>query len=160
MQRVRRSPQEQVRLDGELTALCEELITFNRTLGLKVDSLDPATGPRLSFSMRDELVGHFLYGQLHGGVISAVLDATGGIALMVASAEKHNDENTEQVMARFARVGTIDLRVDYLRRGIGQRFHASAQVTRLGGRIGSTQMRLENETGELIATGAAAYVLS
>jgi hypothetical protein len=33
-------------------------------------------------------------------------------------------------------------------------------VTRLGGRVGSTQMRLVNEDGLLIATGAAAYVVS
>jgi uncharacterized protein (TIGR00369 family) len=52
------------------------------------------------------------------------------------------------------------LRVDYLRPGIGESFCATALVTRLGGRIASTQMRLENEQGTLIATGAAAYVIS
>jgi hypothetical protein len=31
---------------------------------------------------------------------------------------------------------------------------------RLGGRIGSTQMRLVNEQGTLIATGAAAYTVA
>ena len=34
------------------------------------------------------------------------------------------------------------------------------EVTRLGGRIGSTQMRLVNDEGTLIATGAAAYVVA
>ena len=59
-----------------------------------------------------------------------------------------------------SRLGTIDLRVDYLRPGLGQEFVATAEVTRLGGRIGSTQMRLANEQATLIATAAAAYVIS
>ena len=63
-------------------------------------------------------------------------------------------------MQRFSKMGTIDLRVDYLRQGLGQQFTATAEATRLGARIGSTQMRLVNEEGTLIATGAAAYVVS
>ena len=57
-------------------------------------------------------------------------------------------------------MGTIDLRIDYLRPGIGSAFTASAEVTRLGGRIGATQMRLVNDQRSAIATGAAAYVIS
>jgi len=91
---------------------------------------------------------------------TAVLDATGGFALMCAIADKHREESVDQVMHRFARMGTIDLRIDFLRQGIGERFHAAARINRLGGRIASVQMRLENETGTLIATGAAAYVVS
>jgi uncharacterized protein (TIGR00369 family) len=79
---------------------------------------------------------------------------------MVAIGEQHASETTAQVMHRFAKMGTIDLRVDYLRPGVGEHFIASANVTRLGGRIGATQMRLIDDTGALIATGAAAYVIS
>ena len=63
-------------------------------------------------------------------------------------------------MHRFGRMGTIDLRVDFLRQGIGQHFVGHAEVTRLGGRIGSTQMRLLNDEGTLIATAAAAYMVA
>lgn len=156
---LRRTALEQDRLDTALKDLFEQRITFNQTLGLVVESL-AATGPTARITMRPELVGHFLYGRLHGGVISATLDAMGGLALMVAIGEKHPDENAEQIMHRFARMGTIDLRVDFLRQGIGQHFIASAEVTRLGGRVGSTQMRLFNDAGLLIATGAAAYMVS
>jgi len=112
------------------------------------------------FDMRPELVGHYLYGRLHGGVISATLDAMGGLAVTAGIGEKHPGESAEQIMNRFAKVGTIDLRVDFLRPGIGTCFYASATVVRLGGRVGTTQMRLENERGVLIATGAGAYVIS
>jgi acyl-coenzyme A thioesterase PaaI-like protein len=50
--------------------------------------------------------------------------------------------------------------VDFLRQGIGKRFIGQAEVTRLGGRIGSTQMRLVNDQGVLIATAAASFVVA
>jgi uncharacterized protein (TIGR00369 family) len=57
-------------------------------------------------------------------------------------------------------MGTIDLRVDFLRPGLGRHFLATAEVLRLGGRIGSTQMRLLNDAGTLVATAAAAYTVA
>jgi len=156
---VRRTAAEQDKLHAALTGLWEQRISFNQLLGLKVLSLQPAD-VRVAVAMRPELVGHYAYGRLHGGVISATLDALAGLALMVALGEKHCDESAEQVMHRFGRMGTIDLRVDYLRQAVGGRFVAHAEVTRLGGRIGSTQMRLLNDAGTLVATGAASYVVS
>jgi uncharacterized protein (TIGR00369 family) len=156
---LRRSAAEQRRLEAALTELFERLVTFNQVLGLKVLSLG-AGGPRLRFDMRPELVGHYQHGRLHGGVISSTLDAMAGLAIMVGLGEKHPEESAEQVMHRFGRLGTIDLRVDYLRPGIGRHFTASAEVVRLGGRVGSVQMRLVNDEDLLVATGAASYILS
>ena len=154
----RRSAQEQVRLDAALIDLFERKITFNQVLGLKVLELRPNMIVR--FDMRPELVGHYHYGRLHGGVISATLDALGGTTLIVAMSEKHAHETVDQAMLRFLKLGTIDLRVDYLRPGLGAHFIATAEITRLGGRVGSTQMRLHNDEGVLIATAAAAYIVS
>lgn len=156
---ARRSPAEQARLYAMLRDMFEHRIHFNELLGLRVASL-AAEAPQLSFAMRRELVGSYVHGRLHGGMISATLDTVGGLAVTVGIAEKHADESAEQVAHRFGRIGTIDLRVDYLRPGIGQTFLATGRITRLGGRIASVQMTLENETGDLIATGAAAYVIS
>lgn len=155
----RRSEAEQARLHGLFTDLFEQRICFNQTLGLKVQSLQPDQ-PLIRLDMRPELVGHFGYGRLHGGVISSALDVIGAMALIIKMGDKHAEESCEQVMHRFARMGTIDLRVDFLRQGLGSHFLASAEVTRLGGRVGSTQMRLCDQDGLLIATGAAAYIVS
>jgi uncharacterized protein (TIGR00369 family) len=154
-----RSPQEQARLDEAFIDLYENKITFNEVLGLKIASVRPGD-VRGVITMKPELVGHYTYGRLHGGVISATLDAMGSLALMVGIAERHPHDNLLQVMQRFGRMGTIDLRVDYLRPGLGRHFVATAEPTRLGGRIGSTQMRLVNDEGTLIATAAAAYVVA
>ncbi len=155
----RRAADEQARLDAALVELFEHRITFNQVLGLKIESVR-AGDVRARFAMRPELVGHYAYGRLHGGVTSAVLDALGGLALMVEIGERHGHETAAHVMHRFARMGTIDLRIDFLRQGLGRHFVASAEVLRLGGRVGSTHMRLVNDEGALIATGAAAYMVS
>jgi hypothetical protein len=64
--------------------------------------------------MRPELVGSYIHNRLHGGVIATALDTVGGFAVVVAVAEKHANETAEQIVTRFGRFGTIDLRVDYL----------------------------------------------
>ena len=154
-----RAADEQAKLDAALIEMFESRIRFNEVLGLKLQSL-ALPRPSLRVDMRPELVGHYLYGRLHGGVISATLDATGGFALMLAIAAKFPTDTADQVLHRFGRMGTIDLRIDFLRQGVGKHFIASAEVTRLGSRVGSVQMRLENDEGVLIATGAAAYIVS
>lgn len=155
----RRNAEEQARLEAALIELFQQRVTFNQTLGLEVVCVQ-APEPRIRLAMRPELVGHYQYGRLHGGVISATLDVMGSVALMVALGEKHADESTVQVLHRFAKMATIDLRVDYLRPGLGDWFMATAVVMRLGGRIGTTQMQLTSDQGSVIATGAAAYVIS
>jgi uncharacterized protein (TIGR00369 family) len=155
----RRSTEEQTRLETMLREMFEQRICFNELLGLKVSSMDPLA-PTLSFDMRPDLIGHYLHGRLHGGVIAATLDTVAGLAVTIAVSEKFSGETAEQVAHRFARIGTIDLRTDYLHQGIGKKFTATGRLTRLGGRIASVQMTLENETGLLIATGSASYVIS
>lgn len=156
---LRRCAQEQTRLEAMLRDMFEHRICFNELLGLTVSSFDPLA-PTLSFNMRPDLVGHYLHGRLHGGVIAATLDTVAGLAVTVGIAEKFSSETAEQVAHRFGRIGTIDLRTDYLHQGIGKKFTATGRITRLGGRIASVQMTLENESGLLIATGGASYVIS
>ena len=155
----RRSAEEQARLDASLREVFEHKLCFNELLGFKLESLAVAA-PQISFAMRKELIGHYLYGRLHGGVIATALDTVGGLAVAIAIAEKFNGETAEQVGHRFGRIGTIDLRTDYLHQGIGKKFIATGRITRLGGRIASVNMSLENESGLLIATGCGAYVVS
>lgn len=139
--------------------LSEEMIRFNQVLGLKLETITP-TGITASMEMKPQLVGHFAYNRIHGGAISAGLDAMGGIALMVAIAAKHMDEPVMQRMQRFSKIGTIDLRVDFLRPGIGERFALRAEVLRLGSRVGTTRMEFLGSDGALLSAGMAAYIVS
>ncbi|WP_137890683.1 thioesterase family protein [Ramlibacter sp. 2FC] len=142
-----------------LKSIFEERIAFNQLLGLKIDTLEPdRVGAHIA--MRPELIGHFSYHRLHGGVISAGLDAMGGLAVLAAIGARHMDEPPAQRLHRFAKLGTIDLRIDYLRPAIGERFELRAEVMRLGSRVASTRMEFLGEGGRLLSTGAGAYIVS
>ncbi|MDO9481885.1 MAG: thioesterase family protein, partial [Hydrogenophaga sp.] len=94
-----------------LKTIFEEKIVFNQVLGLKITSLKPER-VTARIDMKPELVGHYSYNRIHGGVISAGLDAMGGLACMAAIGARHMDESPEQRLHRFAKLGTIDLRID------------------------------------------------
>lgn len=159
MSEPRRSDAEQLRLSTAITDMFERRICFNEFLGFRIDHLG-VEEVRIHFDMRPELVGHYLYGRLHGGVISSVLDVGGGLAVMWAMAMHFEHESTPQILKRFAPLSTVDMRVDYLRQGIGKHFIASAQIVRLGRRIASTRMSLCNEQGDQLATGNGTYIVS
>jgi uncharacterized protein (TIGR00369 family) len=142
-------------IEAELRRTFEQIIPFNRVLGLKIDSLD-FKAPRLRFDMRPELVGNPVRQILHGGVISATLDVVGGLAIALASITR----KAEEIPVRhFPDIGTIDLRIDYLRPGRGHHFLATGRVVRLGGRVAVAHMELVDDTGEQIATGSGAYIV-
>ena len=142
-------------IEAAVGAAFEQMIPFNRVLGLQIESLDPSA-PQLKFDMRPELVGNPVRQILHGGVISATLDVVGGLAIALASLKARPEMLT---LAQFPNIGTIDLRVDYLRPGKGKYFVATGRVVRLGGRVAVVHMDLVNDTGEQIATGSAAYIV-
>jgi acyl-coenzyme A thioesterase PaaI-like protein len=144
---------------ARLKEIFEERIVFNRVLGLKIDVLSPE-GVSGHIEMRHELIGHFAHQRVHGGVISASMDAMGAVAVMAAIGARHLDEPPLQRLHRFGKLGTIDLRIDYLRPGIGERFDLRAQVMRLGSRVASTRMEFLGADGKLLSTGAAAYIVS
>lgn len=142
-----------------LKDIFEQRIVFNSVLGLRIGEVggEAVSG---TIEMRDDLIGHYGHHRLHGGVISAGLDAMGGLAVMAAIGARHMDEPPLQRLHRFGKLGTIDLRIDYLRPAIGERFELRAEVLRLGSRVASTRMSFSGADGKLLATGAAAYIVS
>ena len=142
-----------------LIEIFEKRITFNQVLGLKLDLISPMR-VTAHIDMRPDLVGHPSYNRIHGGVISAGLDAMGGLAALAAIGARHMDEPMAQRLERFRKLGTIDLRIDYLRPGISERFALSAEVLRLGSRVASTRMEFRDATGKLLSTGCGAYIVS
>ena len=142
-----------------LRVMFEERIVFNRVLGLRIASFDPERA-QARIEMREELIGHFVGRRLHGGVISAVLDAMGGFAVMLAIGARHLDDAIEARLARFGKLGTIDLRVDYLRPATGPYFIATAQTIRLGSRVATTRMELHDSEDRMVSAGVAAYMVS
>jgi len=133
-------------------------LPFNRLLGLKVAFLE-IDRAGFNFTMKNELVGNSVHGILHGGVISAVLDTTGGMTATASAAERIQGHSNEEIAKWIARIGTIDMRVDYLRPGRGIQFHSAGTVMRTGRKVAVTRMELKNEENLLIAVGTGTYIV-
>jgi uncharacterized protein (TIGR00369 family) len=141
-----------------LREMYEQNIPFNKVLGLRVESLE-LENVRIKFDMKDEFIGNYVHGILHGGVISAVLDATGGIIATMGVLQKIMDRPPEEIRKRLTRVGTIDLRIDYLRPGQGHFFISTGSIMRAGRKVTVIRMELHNDQDLLIAVGTGTYIV-
>jgi uncharacterized protein (TIGR00369 family) len=141
-----------------LRRLYDERLPFNRVLGITVTSVT-SDGGAMAFSMREDLIGNVFHRTLHGGVISSVLDAVGGLTASASLAPRAAGLSEEEVKGMFAQVGTIDLRVDYLRPGRGNRFSASGRVMRSGRKVAVVRMEMHNEDKLLVAVGTGTYMV-
>jgi uncharacterized protein (TIGR00369 family) len=152
---------ERTEVDEVLTIIHEvcENIPFNKVLGLAVESLD-FDRPSVKLTMRPELIGNFIRGSLHGGVISSTLDFMGGLVAFLGVLRTMQGQPARAMAERFAKIGTIDMRIDYLRPGIGAHFIATGYVLRTGKKVAVTRMELHNDERQLIAVGTGAYTVA
>jgi uncharacterized protein (TIGR00369 family) len=153
-------PESPQKIDALLKIVREvyENLPFNRLLGLKVANLKPDEAG-YNFAMENELIGNAVHGILHGGVISAVLDATGGMTATASAIKRMQGLSDGEITDWIARIGTIDMRVDYLRPGRGKRFQSSGTVMRTGNKVAVTRMELRNEENVMIAVGTGTYIV-
>jgi len=143
---------------NQLGKIYENQMPFNRLLDIRIETLTP-TDIKVRLDMREELIGNFIRQILHGGVISSVLDLTGGLIATVEMLKHMENIRFDEVKKRLARVGTIDLRVDYLRMGEGAFFTASGSVLRKGNKVAVTRTELCNDQNLLIAAGTGTYLV-
>lgn len=84
-------------------AAFEELVPFNRALGMTVDSVSLAPAVLvLRLPWAEHLVGNPETGAIHGGALTALMDAAGGAAVFFKLREP-------------VPIATLDLRVDTLK---------------------------------------------
>ncbi len=109
------------------------------------------------WDFRDDFIGNVIYRTLHGGVIASMLDAVGGHAVWLKAIKQSKSEPLEKLAKRVVRIGSIDMRIDYLQPGRGEMFKATASILRMGNKVAVTRMALHNEKDELIAVGTGSY---
>jgi uncharacterized protein (TIGR00369 family) len=132
-------------MDPKLLRFFEEGIAFNRLLGMRLESVD-AGKARMRIPFRDELVGDPFRPALHGGVLSALADTAGGLAVWA------------KLGSMDARVSTVDLRVDYYAPAELRDVFADAEVVRMGNRVGVARVLLHHgDPSMVVAEGKGVY---
>jgi uncharacterized protein (TIGR00369 family) len=137
----------------------EKMVPFHNVLKLQVISLEE-DNVCMKIEMRKELFGNYRYGMLHGGAIASILDATSSSIVSLGLAKKIIDKPFEEIKERIFKIGTIDLRIDYLEPGQGNYFMATGSLLRIGNKVASAQTYLRNDKDILIAAGTGTYMLS
>ncbi|KKO45026.1 hypothetical protein WG68_12885 [Arsukibacterium ikkense] len=131
---------------------------FNRLLGLQVSRFaDDEVEVRLPWAA--QLVGNPIQQILHGGVIATVLDVAGGMMAVASALGRFSEIEQSELVQRFGKMSTIDIRTDYLRPGRGSEFIATARVIRSGNKVAVCRMELHNEQGVHIALGTGTYLV-
>lgn len=136
--------------DG-LNAILPQLASgsaHTHALGFAYDGRDGDT-VRLRVPYRADLVGDPETGVLSGGLVTALLDHVGGLAVWVA-------------MDAFRPIATLDLRVDYMRAAEpGRDLIAQARCYRLTRSIGFVRAwAYEDSPDDPVAAAQAAYMLT
>jgi len=129
---------------------------YGKFLVHSIESPDFDT-PIFTYQMRDDYIGNLIYRTLHGGVIASMLDDIGGHSVWLKAIEQSQGQPLEKRVERVGKIGSIDLRIDYLRPGKGEMFKATASILRMGNKVAVTRMELHNENGYLIAVGTGTY---
>jgi len=122
--------------------ICEEIIPFNRFLGIKLAKAGKGK-IRLLLPFRKEFIGDSERPALHGGVLSTLMDTAGGAAAWTLL--NHGD-----------RLSTVDLLVDFLLPATTADLQADAEVIRIGNRVAVVQISVRQRR-RLIANGRAVY---
>jgi len=135
---------------------------FVNPFNLTIESMESESAS-MRFTNRDSLLGSFRSPNLHGGAIATVLDTVGSLAVFSNMINKAKGESVLEKVMKLEqgdnRLGTVDMRIDYLRPGRGQSFIAKSWILRRGYVIAVTRMELYNDEQTLIAVGTGTYVV-
>jgi uncharacterized protein (TIGR00369 family) len=133
----------ELRSPEDLLHVMEQVVPFNRLLGLRGESAAPGRCV-MTVEPRPELVGDFRRPCLHGGVVSSLIDTAGGVAAWSALPPGES-------------VATVDLRVDFLEpAGPQGTLRAEAELVRKGNRVCHVRVAV-TQNGALVAEGRAVY---
>jgi uncharacterized protein (TIGR00369 family) len=123
----------------------EEAVPYNKFLGMRVGPVSTGKA-QLALPFRPELIGDAERPALHGGVLTALIDAACGLAVWTKA-------------EALDRVSTIDLRVDFLRPGRAEEIVVDATVVRVGNRVGVADAIAyhRGDAPNPIATGKGVY---
>ena len=124
-----------------------DAIPHNHALGMKVRDMKRAEAV-FELPYNTELVGNPDTGVLHGGVITALLDACSGAAVFAALTE-------------WKPIATLDLRIDYMRAGeVGRDIVCHAHCYKLTRNVAFTRaVAFHDDEADPIATSMGTFMI-
>jgi len=131
---------------------------FNQLLGLKITRFS-AEQSEIRFVWQDKLIGNPMQKILHGGVTASALDLAGGTVAAANIIKQLSDITPQNIQKSISKLGTIDLRTDFLRPGRGDEFIVTAHIIRSGSKVAVARMEMHNEKGDHIAFGTGTYMV-
>lgn len=149
---------QQAMILQEIAEFWTKDMPFNQLLGFEITNFSSQQS-EIRFQWQDKLIGNPIQKILHGGVTSAALDVAGGVVAAANIIEQIEDLSTQNIHNSLRKLGTIDLRTDFLRPGRGKTFIATAKIMRSGNKVAVTRMELYNEQRDHIACGTGTYMV-
>ncbi|WP_394202325.1 thioesterase family protein [Shewanella waksmanii] len=143
---------------ANVAEIFDKHVPFHNLLGMDIKRYD-IEGVEVVVNMKPELIGNIHQQILHGGVTATVLDVVGGLTAFSGLVASRDDWTLADLEKRIQTLGTIDLRIDYLRPGRGEVFSGTGTVIRAGNRVSVCRMELHNEQGDHIAFGTGTYMV-
>ena len=131
---------------------------FNKLIGIEVVELNLDRAVTL-ISSKYELYGNFVQKIMHGGVISSVLDLAGGIIAQTHAFSKMKNITIGELLIKFSLMSTLNMRVDFIRPGAGDKFNCISRVVRAGNKVAVAQMELLNADNKQVAIGTGSYLI-
>ena len=119
-----------------LLAALLETVPYHRLLGVRFDRLGDELTARLPYE--DRLVGDARIPAIHGGVTASFLEIAGQMQLAWDLVSRHAEQagDRAEVSRLFPSLPkTIDITIDYLRRGRPREMFARTRVQKAGRRI-------------------------
>jgi uncharacterized protein (TIGR00369 family) len=146
---------------SHVISLFRDTMPFNQLLGLEfiTNGQGQDTQVQLQLNWQASLTGNPMQKILHGGVTATMLDTIGGLVAIIETIKQTDSDALDDLQVRLPTMGTVDMRVDYLRPGRGEQFIATASIIRKGSKLVVCRMELHNEKGDHIAFGTGTYML-
>jgi acyl-coenzyme A thioesterase PaaI-like protein len=82
--------------------VCDIKVPFNKFIGIKIDSIN-INKLDVRIEMKEEMIGNFQRNILHGGVISTVIDLTGGLIVQASILKQMKDNSLMEIVQRFTK---------------------------------------------------------
>lgn len=128
----------------ERREIFERRACLNQYVGLHLEAAGPGWA-RMRMALRPEVMNPF--GAVHGGAISALIDAVAGSSIAAGTLPD------DRIM------GTVDMQVHFLERAQGSALVAVGRVVRAGKAVAVAQVDVHDDAGALVAIGTATFRL-